>query len=145
MRLCGWGRYGSWILLALVGCTPVERAAAPAPEAATSECAALSDRAAVPDRAALSNRAALPVVTTVQTRDHEITVHASNDGLRFTVSLAGGVLLGHQLTEDEFEQSFPGLHQRFSSAFAGDEAWLDASVDARAGTPPGVLHPPGLP
>lgn len=133
MRLCGWGRCGSWVLLVVVSCTPVDRAAAPAHEAATPECTVAPDYDT------------LPVITTVQTRDHEITVHAGDDGLRFTVSLAGGVLLEHQLTEVEFERSFPGLHQRFSSAFAGDEAWLDASINAPQGTPPGVMRPPSLP
>ena len=44
-------------------------------------------------------------MTTIQTRDHEVTVHAADQGLRFTVSLAGGVLLAHQLTEGEFDVS----------------------------------------
>lgn len=118
----------------MVGCTPVEPAdaPAPAPKTATHECTVVPDRDA------------LPVVTTIQTRDHEITVHASDHGLRFTVSLAGGVVLGHQLTEGEFEQSFPGLHQRFSSAFAGDEAWLDARVTSPPHALSSAMGPPGL-
>ncbi|MEM9455785.1 MAG: hypothetical protein AAGF11_16515 [Myxococcota bacterium] len=131
MHLCGW-RWGSWILLGLVGCTPVEPANAPVPETATPECTVVPDRNA------------LPVVTTIQTRDHEITVHAGDNGLRFTVALAGGVVLGHQITEGEFQQSFPGLHQRFSSAFAGDEAWLDASVSSPSHALRSTIDAPGV-
>lgn len=72
------------------------------------------------------------MVTTLVTRDHEVTVHASDDGLRFTVALADGGLLGKQLTAREFEHRFPALHRRFDSAFAKDELWLDASLE---GTP----------
>lgn len=126
-------------MLGVLGCTPVERGPAPTSDAA-AECTAAPDAAP------------LPVVTIVQTRDHEVTVHAGGDGLRFTVSLAGGALLGRQLTEGEFEKSFPGLHQRYSSAFAGDEDWLDASVDTPLGTPrsrmlqhPVFTDPPSIP
>ena len=119
------GRRGAWILLGVIACTPVERAATPTAEA-PPECTVVPDRT-------------LPVVTTIQTRDHEITVHAGEQGLRFTVSLAGGALLGHLLSEGEFAQSFPGLHQRYRSAFAGDEGWLDASADAPPTMPDGAL------
>ncbi len=72
----------------------------------------------------------LPVITTLQTRDHVVMVHAGQDGLRFTVSQAGGELLGRQLDTQQFERSFPQLHARFASAFASDEKiWLDASLD----------------
>ncbi|MCX4239267.1 hypothetical protein [Paraliomyxa miuraensis] len=109
----------SWLmpcLLMTAACTPVERPS-PTSETPPDQCS--------PDDATLP-----PVVTILQTRDHEVAVYAGDDGLRFTVSLAGGELLGRQLTEAELEQSFPGLHQRFRSAFARDEAWLDASFGA---------------
>jgi len=66
----------------------------------------------------------LPVITTLITRDHEVTVYASDNGLRFSVALADGALLGRQLDEHEFERSFPALHRRFDATFAGDELWM---------------------
>ncbi len=124
MRGAGWNRWALGVLWAVASCTPVERTTTMVAEANAPECTVTPDRSPP-----------LPVVTILQTRDHEVTVHAGPDGLRFTVSLAGGVLLGHQLTKQEFEHSFPGLHQRYDSAFAGDDAWLDASVDVPLGTP----------
>lgn len=115
---CGCG-----LLLAVIGCTPWERPAPPAKQAADDRCAPAEVQVL------------LPVVTTLQTRDHEITVLAGDDGLRFTVSLVGGELLGRQLTEAELQRSFPGLHQRFTSAFAGDEHRLHASVVGSRTTP----------
>lgn len=71
----------------------------------------------------------LPVITTLVTRDHEVTVHASDDGLRFSVALADGALVGRMLTAAELEQRFPALHRSFDATFAGDEQWLDASLE----------------
>lgn len=123
------GRGSLWILVVVVGCTPVERTTPSVGEVAASECTVTPEQPP------------LPVVTTVQTRDHEVTVHAGADGLRFTVSLAGGVLLGHQLTERQFEDSFPGLHQRYDSAFAGEQVGLDARLDLEQATPHGAAYP----
>ena len=68
------------------------------------------------------------VITTLQTRDHEVTVYATELGPRFTVAAAGGTVLAERLTADEFQGSFPGLHDRYRSAFAEDGATLDASL-----------------
>jgi hypothetical protein len=68
-----------------------------------------------------------PVITTLQTRNHEVTVYGGQGGLRFTVSV-GETVLAQMLEESDFANSFPGLHRHFESAFAG-ETWLDASVD----------------
>lgn len=127
----GRGRCSRWVALAVasavavgaLGCTPRERPVPTADEALASICP--------PTRAA--DR--LPVVTTLVTRDHEVTVLASDDGLRFTVALADGALLGHELTPIELERRFPTLRRRFDAAFAGDEQWLDASAGLRARGP----------
>ena len=107
------------ILAILVGaCTPVE----PAGRVAT---------ASVKPAEVESTPSAVPhgkVVTTLQTRDHEVTVYATDEGPRFTVAAAGGVVLAERLSVDEFEGSFPGLHQRYRSAFAEDGAVIDASL-----------------
>lgn len=110
------------LVVAAPGCTPWEppapaQAIQPAPAA---ECSPV--RAQPP----------LSVITTLITRDHEVTVYASDDGLRFSVALADGALLGRQLDAYEFERSFPALHRRFDATFAGDELWLDASVQVPA-------------
>lgn len=112
---CSW-----WLLLGLglaaAACTSREHSAPTIDEALDPACAAVpSER--------------LPVITTLVTRDHEVTVYASDHGLRFTVALADGGLLGRQLSAHEFEQSFPALHRRFDATFAGDAQWLDASLD----------------
>jgi len=114
-------RVGALALGGMIACTPVDPPAPAPSEPAPPECADTTPPAP------------LPVVTILQTRDHEVTVHAAPDGLRFTVSLAGGALLGHQLTAREFARSFPGLQQRYDSAFAGDETWLDARIDTAVG------------
>ena len=108
-------RCAGWLALCL-GCTPVER----------------PDPAALPSDECAAPRSAPPLVeiTTLRTRDHEVTVYAGDEGLRFTVAQADGALLGRQLSMHEFEQGFPALHQRFDAAFAGDRPWLDASLDA---------------
>lgn len=124
----GHGRRSRWatrvaacaVGAAALGCTPRERPAPTTEGALASICP--------PTRAADG----LPVITTLVTRDHEVTVLASDDGLRFTVALADGVLLGHQLTPIEFERSFPALQRRLDAAFAGDEPWLDASLAGTA-------------
>lgn len=115
---CSW-----WIVLGLglaaLGCTSGHASGeqpAPALEELDPACAAVPAER-------------LPVITTLVTRDHEVTVHASDDGLRFSVALADGALLGRQLSAHEFEQSFPALHRRFDATFAGDSQWLDASLD----------------
>ena len=88
----------------------------------------------------------MPVITTLITRDHEVTVYASDEGLRFSVALADGALLGRQLDAYEFERSFPTLHRRFDATFAGDELWLDASVQVPALTESSVpSYGPGSP
>lgn len=122
--------WAAWLTLA--GCTPVERPVEPARQAPTERCAPADARGL------------LPVITVLQTRDHEVTVHAGDEGLRFTVSLAGGELLGRMLTEREFALGFPGLHQRFDSAFAEDEGWLDASVHGSRTTPSSTREPGDL-
>jgi len=123
------GRGSQWILVAVVGCTPVERTTPLVGEATTPECTVTPEQPP------------LPVVTILQTRDHEVTVHSGADGLRFTVSLAGGALLGHQLTKRQFEDSFPGLHQRYDSAFAGEQVGLDARLDLPLTTTLGAADP----
>lgn len=118
----GGARCSRWIVLGLglaslgctSGCTATEQ---PAPPLEDGEPAC----AAVPAER-------LPEITTLVTRDHEVTVYASDDGLRFSVALADGALLGRQLSAYEFEQSFPALHRRFDATFAGDAQWLDASL-----------------
>lgn len=70
-----------------------------------------------------------PVITTLQTRNHEVTVYGGSGGLRFTVAGADGTVLSQMLDVEGFARSFPGLHSHFESAFAG-EGWLDASADA---------------
>lgn len=110
--------FGGLLLALTAACTPIERSGAqgvsrtvesPAPPTATP-------RPGV-------------VVTVLQTRDHEITVYSTDRGPRFTVAAAGGVVLAQQLTVDEFRNSFPGLHRRYDTAFAGETLGLDASID----------------
>lgn len=111
---------GAWlVLIAVSACTPIERQP-------TTRKAATVDPVCV--------EAARPgpdgnVITTLQTRDHEVTVYAAGAGLRFTVAAAGGVVLAQQLSESEFAESFPGLHSRYDSAFAGERSWIDASAE----------------
>ena len=97
---CSW-----WIVLGLglaaSACTPRDHAAPTDDDALEPACAAVTSEP-------------LPVITTLITRDHEVTVHASDEGLRFTVALAGCGLLGRQLDAHELDRSFPSLHQRFA-------------------------------
>jgi hypothetical protein len=106
------------------GCAPWEQPAPATRQAPADECSAARDERP------------LPVITTLITRDHEVTVYASDEGLRFTVALADGALLGRRLDASEFERSFPALHRRFDATFADNELWLDASLQlpARAGS-----------
>jgi hypothetical protein len=129
------GRVGLGLLLAVAsGCTPREP---PSP-------AAWQDHEAPASACASSPVEPLPVITTLRTRDHEVTVHASDDGLRFTVALANGALLGRQLSAHEFEHGFPALHRRFDATFAGEQHWLDASIEG-ANLPLGHAHGLGSP
>lgn len=108
------------LLVVAVGCTPTGRT-----PASTGRAAAVRPVASPDDPPPLE---ALHVVTTLQTRDHEVTVYAGDDGLRFTVVTAGdGELLARRLPQDEFARSFPGIYRNFETAFA-DEARLDASA-----------------
>lgn len=64
-----------------------------------------------------------PVVMTLQTRSHEVTVYAADNGLSFTVAVAGsGKILAEQLDARSFAQAFPGLHRHLQRAFAEDDA-----------------------
>lgn len=111
------------VLAVLVGaCTPVE----PAGRVTTASVEPAAEATPLPV-------AHGKVVTTLQTRDHEITVYATEQGPRFTVAAAGGVVLAERLSVDEFEGSFPGLHQRYRSAFAEDGALIDASLTLPVG------------
>lgn len=103
---------------ASLGCTSRERPAPSVDDVEQPECTPTSPA-----------QHPLPVITTLVTRDHEITVYASDDGLRFSVALADGALVGRMLTATELEQRFPALHRRFDATFAGDAQWLDASLD----------------
>ncbi len=63
-----------------------------------------------------------PVVV-IQTRDHDVAVHATPSALSFSVTQAqSGTPLAVQLTEAEFSKSFPRLHQSFQTAFAEDSS-----------------------
>lgn len=112
---------GAWlVMIAGAACTPIERQ--PTTSKATVEPMRVRAAQPVPEGA---------VITTVQTRDHEVTVYAGHAGLRFTVAAAGGVVLAQQLSEPEFARSFPGLFARYDSAFAGESPWIDASAVER--------------
>lgn len=64
-----------------------------------------------------------PVVMTLQTRDHEVTVYAADPGLSFTVAVAGsGTILAERLDAQAFAQAFPGLHRHLQRAFAEDDS-----------------------
>lgn len=113
-----------------LGCTPRER---PAPSAhELNELNELDelDELETPTCAPTSvARTPLPVITTLVTRDHELTVYASDDGLRFAVARSDGSTVGPLLTATELEATFPALHRRFDATFANDARWLDASLE----------------
>jgi hypothetical protein len=128
---------GGWIglglmLAAVTGCTSSELPSVAGHDEAP-ECAPTPAPAERP----------LPVITTLRTRDHEVTVYASDEGLRFSVALADGALLGRQLSADELARSFPELRRRFDATFAGERLGLDASLDPSLTRPPGA-GPQGL-
>lgn len=125
-----WVGRRSAAFLLLVGCTPVQPTGDQPPSV---RIAAADDASEVaPDQ---GDRR---VITTLQTRDHEITVYGTAQGLRFTVAAAGGTVLAEALSERDFADSFPGLHRRFDSAFADERGpWIDASAEP----PPVGLHP----
>lgn len=112
----------TWAIAACVvgalACTPIERQP-PEGRARPAEAVRMNAATSVPTGT---------VITTLQTRDHEVTVYAGQGGLRFTVMAAGGVVLAAQLSEGDFARSFPGLFHRYDSAFAGERVWVDASV-----------------
>jgi hypothetical protein len=81
----------------------------------------------------------LPAITTLRTRNHELTVYAAHDGLRFSVAQVDGTKLGDLLTQNELASRFPALHEHFSRAFAGEHLMLDASV-GRVFTVPTRAH-----
>lgn len=107
--------------VAAVACTPVEREGR-TPDAVESDAVRVDPPEPEP-----------PVITILQTRDHEVTVYAADTQLRFTVAASGGVVLATMLDEREFQASFPGLFQRYDRAFAGERGgpgegiWIDAS------------------
>lgn len=114
----------SWALSLLAvtvafGCTPVDSHSGSGPAAKPS---------VAPEQKVSARGPLGKVITTLQTRDHEVTVYATSNGPRFTIAAAGGVVLAEQLTNYEFAQSFPGLHRRYDSAFAEDGAIIDASL-----------------
>ncbi len=120
-------RGSRWVLAAVgatsvaaMACTPHERERR-SPDAVESDAV----RVAPPEPE-------LPVITILQTRDHEVTVYAADTELRFTVAASGGVVLATMLDQREFRASFPGLYQRYDRAFAGERVgdgagWIDAS------------------
>lgn len=61
--------------------------------------------------------AGAPVLMTLQTREHAMTVYDTRTGLRFTVVTAqGSRVLAEALTVEELEQTFPDLHDHFETA-----------------------------
>lgn len=110
--------------IAVVGaCTPVEPGGDPS---ATPQVEPDAPGQVASDDGVIDDGA--KVITTLQTRDHEVTVYATASGPRFTVAAAGGTVLAERLSAQDFQGSFPGLHDRFRSAFAEDGAQLDASA-----------------
>jgi hypothetical protein len=109
-------------VVVVAACTPTQRQPRHDPRTA--------DRCDVDVKIApTDNDADRRVITTLQTRDHEVTVYGGSGGLRFTVSV-GETVLAQMLDEHEFSHSFPSLHRHFESAFAQD-GWLDATADRR--------------
>lgn len=107
------------VAAAAAACTPVDPVNARSTQASVEPAEAQVAPAPTPSG---------QVITTLQTRDHEVTVYVTHSGPRFTVAAAGGVVLAEQLTVDEFRGSFPSLHERYDSAFAEDGVGLDASL-----------------
>ena len=101
------------------GCTPID-------SGSSTGAIASVDPAEV--RAPADAQPTARVITTLQTRDHEVTVYASPDGPSFTIAAAGGTVLAERLSGDEFRRSFPGLREHYDAAFAEDSAGLDARV-----------------
>ena len=93
------------VALLVLGCTP----RSPAMTEVQSTC----------KEPVAEKRQAAPVIMSLQTRNHEVTVHTTDDGLRFTVAMGDRVLF-EQLDELEFQRNFPGLHQHFETAFADE-------------------------
>ena len=125
LRGCsGWLALGLCGALGVAsGCTSRE----PPPVWAQTLDGAL-DEALSPACAPVPAERPLPVITTLVTRDHEVTVYGSDEGLRFSVAQADGARVGRLLSAREFERSFPALHRRFDATFADGELWLDASL-----------------
>jgi hypothetical protein len=95
----------------VLGCTPTQP-----DRVEPAETAACAHEEAEPRRLD-------PVLMTLQTRNHEVIVHAGARGLRFTIALGDRVLF-EQLDEAEFAASFPDLHTHFETAFADERgAW----------------------
>jgi hypothetical protein len=80
-------------------------------------------------RVAVTAKADLPVITTMRTRDREVVVFASADGLRFTVRDSQGDVLAERVDRSGFAAAFPILGEHFDTAFAGETLWLDASIE----------------
>ena len=108
------------VLVGVSACTPLDRGAR---ADATASVKPHASQVQAPQRPSGH------VITTMQARDHEVTIYATAGGTRFTVAASGGVVLAERLTDAEFRDSFPGLHERYESAFAADGTQLDARLD----------------
>ena len=111
------------VLIAIVSaglaCTPIDRE----PKIQRGPVADVAAASRVPGEPQVGR-----VITVLQTRDHEVTVFAGDDGLRFTVNASGGDVLASLLTEPDFARLFPVLYRRYDSAFAGED--LEGVIDA---------------
>jgi hypothetical protein len=109
------------VALALA-CTPIDR------QPQGQRVATVQPVRVAADRGAMHG----PVITVLQTRDHEVTVYGGDSGLRFTVTNADGDRLATQIAEDVLARSFPGLYRTLETAFAGDTAFAEESLELDA-------------
>jgi len=81
------------------------------------------------------NVEAAPVIVTLQTREHVISIHADGPrGREFSIAALDGSVLASRITFVELRRDFPQLEEAVESAIAGldrpasDRPQLDASA-----------------
>ena len=87
--------------------------------------------------AALADESA-PAIVHLAMRDHLVTISASPDGPRYSIRDRSGNLLSADLTDRELLASYPQLHRRINSGYAGE----DSGSFVWAGRDEALIEPP---
>lgn len=93
---------------------------------------ACSDAPPSPDATEPGESAAVGIL---KSRGHEVLLHSTPEGSRYSLRGEDGAIVARELTREELAEAFPEIHEELKSLWAGNEAGIvpqsPATVPAR--------------